>query len=194
MARIGTSGWLAAGALLSGIAVAVVMQLPQGPVQRIVVWLLIAAAVGLALGALLRQLLPEPCDTAPPALRKRYTREMMIITGTYMVLLAISLTLLKHVEGAPLRACVALLPVPPIVMLLRAMIRYIRDVDEMQQRIELQAICFATGLVSLVYFSGGLLQTARVLDVPADQAMIWVFPLICLTYGLAKAVVARRYR
>jgi hypothetical protein len=23
--------------------------------------------------------------------------------------------------------------------------------------------------------------------------MIWVFPLVCLSYGLAKAVVARRY-
>jgi len=29
--------------------------------------------------------------------------------------------------------------------------------------------------------------------VPSAAAMIWVFPLVCLSYGLAKAVVVRRY-
>jgi len=74
------------------------------------------------------------------------------------------------------------------------MIRYIRDVDELQQRIELQAVSFATACVSLLYLTGGLLQAARVLDVPASAAMIWVFPLVCLAYGLAKIAVSRRYR
>jgi len=32
-----------------------------------------------------------------------------------------------------------------------------------------------------------------VLDVAASAAMIWVFPLVCLAYGLAKIVVSRRY-
>lgn len=170
------------------------LQLPRGVMQQTFAGILIGIATSLAFGALLRRLLPDACDTAPPALRKRHTREMLIIASVYVVLIAISVSLLKQVEGTALRACVALLPVPAIAMMLRAMIRYIRDVDEMQQRIELQAISFATGLVSLVYFSGGLLQTAHVLDIPASVAMIWVFPLVCLTYGLAKVVVARRYR
>jgi len=83
--------------------------------------------------------------------------------------------------------------VPPIAMTLRAMIRYIRDADELQQRIELQAVSFAAAFVSLLYLTGGLLQSARVLDVAASAAMIWVFPLVCLAYGLAKIVVSRRY-
>ncbi|MNP79365.1 hypothetical protein D3C76_1771820 [compost metagenome] len=73
------------------------------------------------------------------------------------------------------------------------MIRYIRDVDELQQRIELEAVSFATAFVSVVYLTGGFLQSAKVIDVPSNVAMIWVFPLVCLAYGLAKAVVARRY-
>jgi hypothetical protein len=83
--------------------------------------------------------------------------------------------------------------VPPIAMTLRAMIRYIRDVDELQQRIELQAVSFAAAFVSLLYLTAGLLQAAKVLDIPASAAMIWVFPLVCLAYGLAKTVVSRRY-
>ena len=52
----------------------------------------------------------------------------------------------------------------------------------------------ATALVSLLYMAGGFLQAAKVIDVPAAAAMIWMFPLVCFTYGLAKVVVARRYR
>ncbi len=153
----------------------------------------IGVAVGLSFVLLLRRQLPNACDTAPLALRRRYSREMMIAMSGYVVLLVLSILLLKRVEGTALRACIALLPVPPIAMTLRAMIRYIRDADELQQRIELQAVSFAAAFVSLLYLTGGLLQSARVLDVAASAAMIWVFPLVCLAYGLAKIVVSRRY-
>ena len=102
--------------------------------------------------------------------------------------------LARHGEAPALRALVALAPLPPIAAALRAIVRYIRDADEMQQRIELEAVCVATALVSLLYMAGGFLQAAKVIDVPAAAAMIWMFPLVCFTYGLAKVVVARRYR
>ena len=111
----------------------------------------------------------------------------------YVVALSLSLWLLKSIEGGLLRAVVALLPVPPIALALRAMIRYVRDSDELQRRIELEAVSFATAGVSLAYMGGGFLQLAKVVDVPSGVAMIWVFPLVCLLYGIAKAVVARRY-
>jgi hypothetical protein len=52
----------------------------------------------------------------------------------------------------------------------------------------------ATALVSLLYLAGGFLQLAKVIDVPAGVAMIWMFPLVCLVYGLAKIAVVRRFR
>src|SRR3546814_8882733 len=94
----------------------------------------------------------------------------------YVVLLSISLVLLKQVEGQALRAVIALLPVVPIALALRAIIRYVRDADELQRRIELEAVSIATALVSLLYMAGGFLQLAKVVDVPSGVAMIWVFP------------------
>jgi hypothetical protein len=79
-------------------------------------------------------------------------------------------------------------------MTLRAMIRYIRDADEMQQRIELEAVSLATAVVALGYMTGGFLQLDEVIDVPSGVAMLWVFQLLCIGYGLAKVVVSRRYR
>ncbi|MFS8137434.1 MAG: hypothetical protein ACMG50_04820 [Thermomonas sp.] len=152
-------------------------------------------AVGFLLAALLRWRMPEACDTGTPALRSRYLREFLPAMAGYVVTLFLSVWLLKRgVDEPALRALVALLPVPAIGMALRAIIRYIRDVDEMQQRIELEAVSFATAFVSMMYIAGGFLQLAKVIDIPSGVAMIWVFPLICLSYGLAKMVVSRRFQ
>ena len=134
------------------------------------------------------------CESATPGLRRRYLREFIPAMVGYMVLLVVSMLLLKRVEDHALRAVIALLPVAPIALTLRAIVRYIRDADEMQRRIELEAVSLATALVSLAYMAGGFLQLAKVIDIPSGVAMIWVFPLVCGTYGLLKAVVARRFR
>ena len=136
----------------------------------------------------------DHCDSSTRALRRRYLREFVPAMIGYLVLLVVSLLLLKRLEDEALRAIAALLPVVPIALVLRAIIRFIRDADELQRQIELEAVSIATALVSLVYMAGGFLQLARVIDIPSGAAMIWVFPLQCATYGLVKAIVARRFR
>ena len=48
-------------------------------------------------------------------------------------------------------------------------------------------------VVSAVYMAAGFLQTAHLIDVPSKVAMLWVFPMLCFTYGISKVFVARRY-
>ena len=186
--------------LQGSAAIALALLLPRLMPERIPQMgggLLLGLGVGRALAALLSWRLPSACDSAPPALRRRYTREIVWAMATYLIALAISLTLLRRPEldlTLPLRALLALLPVPPIAFVLRAMVRYIRDADEMQQRIELEAVSIGTALVCMVYMAGGFLQSAKVIDIPSAPAMIWVFPLVCAAYGIAKLVVIRRYQ
>lgn len=184
---------LAAAVLCAAIALVLPYMSPW-PVSDTTSGLLYGIAAGCFLGGLLRWRMPDACDTGTPALRSRYLREILPAMVGYVLTLFLSVWLLKRIEEPGLRALVALLPVPAIGMALRAIIRYIRDVDELQQRIELEAVSFAAALVSMVYITGGFLQLARVIDIPAGMAMIWVFPLICLGYGLAKIVVARRFQ
>jgi hypothetical protein len=152
---------------------------------------------GLGAGGLFAALLlwwsPEACDAGTPALRSRYLREFLPAIIGYVVTLFASIWLLRQVDDPGLRALVALLPVPAIAMAMRAIVRYIRDADELQRRIELEAVSFATAGVSLVYLAAGFLQSAKVIDIPASAAMIWVFPLVCLVYGVVKVFIARRY-
>lgn len=193
MAMPKTAVRLLLAALLCTVTALVLHYASPWPVSDMALGILCGIAVGLLFGALLRWRLPEPCDVGTPALRSRYLREFLPAMAGYVVTLFLSIWLLKYVDEPGLRALVALLPVPAIGMALRAIIRYIRDVDELQQRIELEAVSFAAAFVSMLYIAGGFLQLAKVIDIPSGVAMIWVFPLICASYGLAKIVVARRY-
>ena len=184
---------LIAAALCAAFAL-VLPHVSPWPVPDIALGVLCGVAVGLLFGALLRWRLPEPCDVGTPALRSRYVREFMPAMAGYVVSVFLSVWLLKRgIDEPGLRALVALLPVPAIGMALRAIIRYIRDVDELQQRIELEAVSLATAFVSMLYITGGFLQLAKVINIPSSVAMIWVFPLVCFSYGMAKLFVSRRY-
>jgi len=154
---------------------------------------------GYLLGALLFLLVPrwwrQHCDDmyAQPA-GQRYLRALWPALIGYSLALFLSLWLLRRgIDPLPLRALVAVLPVLPLALMMRAALRYLREIDELQRRIETEAIGIASLLVSLLFFAGGLLEKAQVFDVDAGAAMIWVFPLLCAIYGIAKMILTRRY-
>ncbi len=138
--------------------------------------------------------MPDACDEAPLAVRQRYVREFFPTMLAYLVAVFASGFLLKRIDEPLLRGLVALLPVPPIFLAMRSIVRYIRAVDEMQQRIELEAISAATAFVTLLYLAGGFLQSAKVIDLRASTVLLMAFPLVCGAYGFAKLLVTRRYR
>ena len=167
---------------------------PKGAVHA---WLGIGA--GYLLCALGMLLVPrwwrQHCDDmyAQPAGR-RYIRALWPALIGYSLALFLSLWLLRRgIDPLPLRALVAVLPVLPLALMLRAALRYLREIDELQRRIETESIGIASLTLSLIYFGAGLLQKAKVFDVDAGVAMIWVFPLLCGIYGVAKMVLTRRY-
>ena len=155
--------------------------------------------VAYILSGLVLRLLPrwwrQHCDEmyAMPA-QKAYIRAIGPIMVAYALSLFASIWLIRQgIASLPLRALVALLPVLPLLLFLRAAMHYLRDIDELQRRIETEAIGIASLLVSMLYFGGGLLQKAKVIDIEAAAAMIWVFPLLCAIYGIAKMRLTKRY-
>jgi len=173
----------------AGLALRNVAGVPQS-----LAGLVLGVGLGLVFAAFLRWRLPEMCETAPTPVGRRYTREMVLAMSAYAAFLVVAIVLLKRVEAPALRAVLALLPVAPIGLAIRAMIRFIRGVDEMQQKIELESVSMASASLAMIYMAGGFLQLAQVIDVPAGVAMIWVFPGLALLYGLAKVWVTGRYR
>ncbi len=185
-ALVATAGSLGIAAL---VLPRVAPELPRGMAVILFICALLLAAM-----AMVHRRADPACDVAAPALTRRYRRGLLASMGAYVLLLAASIWLLKRVDVQALRVLVAVAPAVPIGFAVRAMVRFVRGLDEMQQRIELESLAIATVLVSMMYMTAGLLQSARLIHVPGDVAMIWVFPLMCATYGIAKGVVARRYR
>lgn len=185
---------LLAGSVLVGatVAVAAWQQWSTRPYALGVVAGL--AMFGLLLGLMLWFVPEQFHESATPALTRRYYREFVPPMTLYFLVMIGWKPLLRSIDAIALRVVVALLPALLMALVIRAVARYVRDSDEMQRRIELESIALAAGVVSTVYMSAGFLQSAKLIEIGATSAMLWVFPLLCLGYGLAKISVARRFQ
>lgn len=129
------------------------------------------------------------------AVHKRYLREFIPAMLGYVALILVYGTLVPRTESVAGRAVLAILPLLPIVLLIRAMVRVIRDQDELERRIDLEAIAIAAMSTAFGFFSFGLLLSAGIgWKVAPDAVAIWVLPCLFGSFGIAKLFVARRYR
>lgn len=161
---------------------------------------LAGVAAGVLVGLSLYYMLPRWWRAASCAEReskagRQYLREMIPAMAVYAVLTIASALFIKNgIASISLRAVVALLPVLPIILFLRAFIRYLRNADEFHRMVEMEATGVAALIVAVLYMSGGFLQLAKVIHLDAGQAMIWVFPIMCFGYGIGKFLAMRRYQ
>jgi len=156
--------------------------------------LLTGIGAGGVFSAVLLWFTPDASDAVPKALMRRYRREVIPTLVVYVGVMLFWRQALAQVASPWWRLLVAVLPTLLVLWILRAFIRYVRESDELQRRIELESGCAAGLLIGAGYLAAGFLQTAGLIDVPAKLAMLWVFPSLCLSYGVAKVFIARRYQ
>lgn len=126
---------------------------------------------------------------------KRYMREFLPAMSGYVLLILLYGTLVPRTESTLWRAVLAVLPLLPILLVIRAIVRVIRDQDELERRIDLEAIAISAMTTGFGFFSFGLLLSAGIgWKVSADAVAIWVMPCLFATFGIAKMLVIRRYR
>ena len=73
------------------------------------------------------------------------------------------------------------------------LVRYLRLLDELQQRVELVSVALAAGVVCLLAATAGALHVAGMLQLDG-KAGLWVFPLLAMAYALLRAALTRRYQ
>ena len=121
---------------------------------------------------------------------KRYLREFILAMTVYVIAIILSVTLIEQTpRDSVLRILWAVMPIVPIFFVLAAFMRYLGGIDELQQRIQLQAIGFAAGATSLLTFVYGLLENVGF----APLSVIYVFPLMVTLWGLSLTYFSRRY-
>lgn len=130
-------------------------------------------------------------DPLRPADR-RYLREFFPAMLAYMLVLLLVWPLERQIQGVAARAAIALLPMLPVIFVVRALLRLVLASDELERRIQLEAISIASLTVGLLTFSAGFLQAAGLLHLEAG--LLLVLPALFFVYGVASWWARRRYR
>lgn len=157
-----------------------------------------AVVVGIA-GALMlgwrttQQLRKQLAEDGPQqtTVARQYMRRFGIALLGYMGTLAIATYMVNTIAAdAWWRYGVAVLPVIPVAYGVWGYMQFLRSLDELQQRIQLEAIGFSLGMTSLVTMTIGFLE---VVGLPMI-GFIWVFPMIIGFWGIGQFIAQRRYQ
>jgi hypothetical protein len=120
---------------------------------------------------------------------KNYARDFTVTMIAYAVIIIVSRLILDNLGDTFWRFPIALLPVIPVIFLMLAFMRYLAGIDELQQRIQLQAIGFAAGTTGLLTFAYGFLELVGF----PQFSTFFIFPMMIMLWGLGLAYFTRRY-
>ena len=122
---------------------------------------------------------------------KTYKRTFLTAMIAYAVVLIASVFLIKHSPPqAWWRIPLSLTPMIPIFFALRAFLRFFQRIDELQRRIQLEALALSFGVTCIVTFSYGLLEYA---GFPAIS-WIWIPPFMIALWSVGTTIASQRYQ
>lgn len=124
--------------------------------------------------------------------QRQYERQVLITMAVYSVVMLLAWPPLRATPHLSVKVLLALAPVVPMVYLIGLIAWRIRDSDELEQRAHLMALAAAAAITSVLGLIGGFLSVAGVLQLDGSVLM-WVFPVILWSYGIARWYVLRRY-
>lgn len=119
--------------------------------------------------------------TKEQRINREYTRDFLLAMVAYVVVLVASIWGTQQVDAQWAKWLIAVLPVFPVAFALRAFLRYLSQIDEFQQHLQLQAIGFAAGAAGITTFTLGLLENVDFPHLP----LVWVMPLLIAFWGIA---------
>ena len=122
---------------------------------------------------------------------KQYLKELATTLAVYGVMLVGSIELLTHAEVArPWRDLIALSPMIPAAATAWIVLRELRRMDELQRRIQLEALGFSFAGTAILTFSYGFLEG---LGYPR-LSMFTVWPLLAALWIVGLVLARRRYQ
>ena len=122
---------------------------------------------------------------------KQYVKELTATLVVYGAMLVGSIELLTHVAIAtPWRDLIALSPMIPAAALAWIVLRELRRMDELQRRIQLEALGFSFAGTAILTFSYGFLEG---LGYPR-LSMFTVWPLLAVLWIVGLVLARRRFQ
>ncbi len=122
--------------------------------------------------------------------KHRYLWEFAVSLLAYVIVLIISVILLASLDIGPIsRALFSLMPVIPGLAICRAIVRQLRRVDELQRKIQFEALGLAFAATVITTFSYGFLENVGF----PKLTMFAVWPLMAAFWIIGYIISSRRY-
>lgn len=121
--------------------------------------------------------------------RKRYLKEFGGSMAAYSLMVPVSMWLLRGHPHTPVGYGIAFLPIIPSALAMWAFMRMFRGLDELQRRIQLEAVGFSFLATCLITLTWAFQQNA---GLPRFD-VAWVAPLLIVLWSLGLAIAKRRY-
>jgi len=122
--------------------------------------------------------------------RRRYIIEFGASICTYTATVIISSAMVHSHSQANWRYAVAVLPVVPALFALLAVLRQLKRLDELERKIQLQALGFSATATSLLSFTYGFLELAGL----PRLSFLWILPLQLVLWGVGVSLTRARYQ
>ena len=127
-----------------------------------------------------------------PALR-RYYRASVWPGLAFLAMTVLHEWASRTGQSTLLRTLFALGPVLAMAWMFAAYLRFLRDCDELERRIELGALAWAAGITLHAAMATMLLLDAGVAAWPAKLVAAWLCLLLVASYALVRGWLHRRY-
>jgi hypothetical protein len=111
--------------------------------------------------------------------------------GAAFVIVAAALVSKRFPLGSPMRIGLALVEAATTAFVILMPWWTMRRLDEMQQRVQLEALAAAFFLTGVVGAGYGFLESA---GLPQIDWGLWLWPLMAFVWGGAQVIAMRRYR
>jgi len=117
---------------------------------------------------------------------------MLVCAVAYCLATYASVQILKHagIEHFGLRTVIALLPMLPIAWTGFIVLRFMRSLDELQQRIQLEAVVFSAVVTGLLTGAYGFLEGVGYPELDT----VWIMPMLMVLWVVGQIIARRRYQ
>jgi hypothetical protein len=130
-------------------------------------------------------------DNPTTRANRRYTRNFIITIGLYVLLLPIAIGFVNILpDDDPLRYIIILVPVLPLLATLVVFIRWLREVDEFQRKVQFEGFGFSMAVTIVITLTLGFLERAGFPKLDT----FWVPVMMIFLWGIGVAIANRRYR
>jgi hypothetical protein len=123
------------------------------------------------------------------AAKRRYMIRFLSAMAVYSVLIIIAGRTIRHVDPTWAKVMLALLPIVPIGVALSELLRFVASLDELQRRVQFEAVATAGVLTCMLTFAWGMLEMAGFPKLP----IVLVTPLFSAAYGFGVWRATRKY-